>query len=568
MKHLALALALALGLAACGDDDPSGPTGTTPSLTSASPAEGTTGTEVRIDGTGLEAGATVSFGTLESDSVDHESGALFAFAPAGLTAGSTYDITVTNPGGQSDRLTAAFTAVAPSASRVNGVSKPTGLQGMTIIIEGSGFGDDLALSGGKVWFTNSDGTEIEAVIADSAADWTNTFIVTSVPTGVTDTSSLWVETSTGESERIEFRLIQSGTFSPSTISWTQTTALPQGLQGLGAVFVPVEEGITPANYVFVAGGGDSLGVATDVVYRATVDETGALGAAWSSLTGLPAARAYHATAAATGYTAALDTTTTAAYIYVIGGQAADSSVVATVYIGHVSLAGEVTGWTTGEPLPQALHSASAVLFRGFVYVSGGAGADGAPVTTVYRAAVAEDGTLGAWETLPAALPVAAAYHSMLNFGPFLYVVGGDSTAVAPWQATTSGGELSDVYKARINLRTGELTAEGWEATTFMGKGRSNHSTVFAGGDLFVTSGIYSGQAGSSENIYGSVASDGTVAAWNGATGSNTIGAVLGYHLYNQAAVAFIDAAGNGHVLVLGGAHRASAGTPSAAVVYY
>ncbi|MBW3555124.1 MAG: IPT/TIG domain-containing protein, partial [Gemmatimonadetes bacterium] len=426
MKHLALALALALGLAACGDDDPSGPTGTAPSLTSASPAEGTTGTEVRIDGTGLEAGATVSFGTIESDSVDLESGALFAFAPAGLTAGSTYDITVTNPGGKSDRLTAAFTAVAPSASRVNGVSKPTGLQGMTIIIEGSAFGDDLALSGGKVWFTNSDGTNIEAVIADSAADWTNSFIVTSVPTGVSDTSSVWVETSTGESERIEFRLIQSGTFSPSTINWTQTTALPQGLQGLGAVFVPVEEGTAPANYVFVAGGGDSLGVATDVVYRATVSETGALGDAWASLAGLPAARAYHATAAATGYTAALDTTTTAAYIYVIGGQAADSSVVSTVYIGHVDLAGDVTGWATGEALPQPLHSASAVLFRGFLYVSGGAGADGAPVSTVHRAAVAEDGTLGAWETLAGALPVAAAHHSMLNFGPFLYVVGGDS----------------------------------------------------------------------------------------------------------------------------------------------
>ncbi|HUG40232.1 MAG TPA: hypothetical protein VMM12_07100 [Longimicrobiales bacterium] len=569
MKRLmVLAMAVALSAVACGDDDPSGPAITPPTLTAASPSQGTVGTEVRIDGTGFVAGASVWFNQLPSSSVDLENGALFALAPSGITEGTSYDLIVANPDGGADTLLAAFTAVGPEASRVNGVSKPTGLQGMTIIIEGSGFGDAVALSGGKVWFTTTTGTDIEAVVTDSANDWTDGFIVTSVPTGVTDTSFLWVQTVTGVSDSIEFRLIQSGTFSPSTINWSQTTALPQGLQGLGAVFVPVEEGSTPANYVFAVGGADTLLAATDVVYRATVQASGGLGGVWTPLAGLPAPRAYHATAAATGYTAALDTTTTAAYIYVIGGVDADSAVVATVFVGHVNLAGDVTGWSATQPLPQPLHSAGAVLFRGFLYVAGGTGTDSAAVAKVYRAPVAADGSLGAWEDLAAALPVATSHHSFLNFGPFLYVVGGDSaTAAAPELATNTGGELANVYRTRVNLRTGGLS-EAWDSTTWMGKGRSKHSTVFAGGDLFATSGVYSGQAGSSENIYGSVASDGSVDAWNGATGSNTIGSLLGYHLYNQAAVAFIDAAGEGHVMVIGGAKRGAAGQPSAAVVYY
>jgi hypothetical protein len=84
----------------------------------------------------------------------------------------------------------------------------------------------------------------------------------------------------------------------------------------------------------------------------------------------------------------------------------------------------------------------------------------------------------------------------------------------------------------------------------------------------VTSGVYSGQAGSSENAYAAINSDGTIGSWNGATGAETIMSEIGISLYNQAAVTFIDAAGAAHVLVLGGANRADEGSPSAAVLYY
>jgi hypothetical protein len=102
----------------------------------------------------------------------------------------------------------------------------------------------------------------------------------------------------------------------------------------------------------------------------------------------------------------------------------------------------------------------------------------------------------------------------------------------------------------------------------MGKARSKHSTLAAGGALLTSSGVYGGSAGSSENQYANLNADGTVGSWQGATGVNTIAGLLGYSLYNQAAVSFVDASGHGHVMLLGGADRATAGKASAAVVYY
>src|SRR5262249_20830336 len=130
-----------------------------------------------------------------------------------------------------------------------------------------------------------------------------------------------VRTATGTNSPVSFNLISGSTFSPSTISWTQTAALPQPLQGLGAAFVPAANAnVSAANYVFVVGGAaDQTNAATTSVYRAQTQQSGALSAWTPATTPLPVARAYHATVAASAYTAAFDTTTTEAYLYAIGG---------------------------------------------------------------------------------------------------------------------------------------------------------------------------------------------------------------------------------------------------------
>ena len=270
------------------------------------------------------------------------------------------------------------------------------------------------------------------MIADSVNDWTNSFIVTTVPQGVTSASQITVQTASGTSGAITFTLLTGGTFSPSTISWTATSSMPTPLQGLAAAFVPAANASNPTNYVYVVGGAaDSTDVATTSVLRAPVQQTGALGA-WNSgaaMTQLPSARAYHALTAATAYNSPIDTTTTNGYLYAIGGVDDAGKTLNTVVYSKIALDGTLGAWQTAPALPVALHSSNAVLFRGYVYVVGGADSTNAPSAAAYRALVASDGSLGAWQTLPA-LPNHTDYYTLLNFGPYLYAVGGTR---ASWQ---------------------------------------------------------------------------------------------------------------------------------------
>jgi len=406
----------------------------------------------------------------------------------------------------SDKGTGPAPLGKPVITQVNGVTEPVGLIGMTVMIEGASLGD---LARGKVYFRGTGGARIQATVAN--ADWTDAFIVTTVPQGTADSSKIWVETTGGVSDSISFTLISSGLFSPSNITWSTASALPQPLQGLGAVAVRIGRGSTKGSWVYTVGGADPANVAGKAVYRAPVMADGGVGP-WSPMTSEPAARAYHTVVAATPSTARIDTTV-AAYVYALGGVDAAGATVGTVEFTRVGL----------------------------------------------------DGGLTAWQSV-AALPTATAYHSMVSFGPFVYVVGGDNGTVAPTLNTLSGSETNAAYVGRIDMRNGTLPA--WAPATGMGKARSKGAVVAAGGSLLVSSGIYAGQAGSSENTYASITADGSLASWNGATGPNTIDVLLGYAVYNTATVFFLDAQGRGHVMLLGGANRSTAGQPSAAVVYY
>lgn len=552
-------------LAGCGKDA-TGPEIDTPLPTSITPAFGTVGTEVRIEGAGFSERVTVRFGDLESPRVTNVAGALFAVAPSGLEADGTYAVRVLNEGVKQDTAGLTFTAVAPDIDRVNGVTKPTGLRGMTLILEGEAFSDSLDLSQARVFFSSETGTPIQAAIADPARDWTDRFVVTVVPQAIGDVSWIWVETPTGVSDSVEFRIIQSGLFSPSLINWTKTTPLPEPLQALGAVFVPIEDGPAPANYVFVTGGADAAATPVNGVLRAVVEQNGALAGNWQQASFLPEARAYHATLAATPFTAAIDTATTGAFLYVLGGLDAAGQPTASVSYSRIDRVGAMDAWQPTTPLPAAVRSPSAVVFAGWVYVVGGADAQGNAVTSTWRAPIADDGSLGTWEAMTP-LPEAAAHAALVNFGPFLYSIGGETGTTTPTRASQTGSETSNVVFARIELRTRDL-GSGWLVTESMAKSRSKHGAIFAGGSLLVTSGIYAGNPGSSENTYAGINADGTLKSWNGATGSETIDVELGMSLYNQAVVTFIDDAGFGHVLVLGGADRENEGIPSAGVVRY
>src|SRR6266852_5342129 len=303
----------------------------------------------------------------------------------------------------------------PVVTLVNGATLPSAAIGATVVIQGSNFG------------------------TGQAGAWSNMLIVTTVPAGAV-TGNLVVKTSGGTSTAVVFTIAAKVAFNPSTILWTSTTALPVGLSG-HAVAAATLPGTAPTSVVYVVGGADSTNTPRASVLYATVSNTGALSASWTTTTVLPAPIAF---AAAVVATPANSPVTGTSYLYVLGGDStASGKPVATVYLGTLNASGAVTSWSTTSALPATVHSCAGVIFNGNVYVAGGSGSGNAPVATVYRAAIQSDGTLGAWQTLTS-LPFARSYFGFGVNGTFLYAFGGDSGTVTPNDSSLRGSVISDV----------------------------------------------------------------------------------------------------------------------------
>lgn len=565
IQRLATTAVLAGALAACGGGGDSTAPGVAPTIVGVTPSQGTAGTELTINGTDFRNGLTVRVGTAAATAVEVASPTVvYASVPAGVTAGQAYDVAVRNSDGTEARRTGAFTAVAPTLLYVNGATKPSGNAGSTVILEGRAFGD--AQGTGQVLFSDGAGGTIAATIA-SAADWTDGFVLTTVPAGAA-TGDVRVQTATGTSAALSFTVTTSTQFSPSAISWTSTTALPVGVSGHDAAFATVQGTTTTSNIVYVTGGADSTYAPRNNVSFATIQADGHL-SAWTSTAALPAPLAFHASVIATPANSRVKGV---GYIYVLGGASnASGTPTNSVYRGALSSDGSIASWTTVGSLPAAVHSLGAILFRGDLYILGGSAAGNVPVSTVYRARLDSLGALGSWQQQPQ-LPAARTYNGVAQFGGHLYAFGGESGTVTPNDSnyTNNATKLSEIAYARINLRTGDLAAQTWTVNaSALTKATSKHTAVVAGGSVLVTAGLYNGAAtGSTEETYAQINSDGSVGSLNGATGAHTIISAGGKNLFNHAALSYVDANGVAHVLVLGGDDVNAPGKKRAEVWFY
>lgn len=564
-RLLSVAAACTL-MVAC--DDPTGPEpdGPPPTVSAVEPATGTAGTELKITGANFRTGAGVQVGDLTATGVDVTSGTeVFALVPSGVMVDSTYDVTVTNSDETTVTFPDAFTAVAPTLDFVNGATKPSGKAGSTVIVEGKAFGD--IQGAGNVLFSDGSGGTVAATIA-SSDDWTDSFIITTVPSGA-DSGPILVETATGQSESLEFTVTESVTFSPSTINWTETQPLPAAVSGHGALFVPIDDDTeTTVQYVYVSGGAGNDAVPVTDVYYNTIQADGSVSATWETGTSLLNARTHHAVVAATPFNSK---SPGSGFLFAMGGVDTEGGQPVSS-ITRIPLNNDGTMGTAEDAgtLPMPLHSFGAVVFRSTVYIAGGATTDDEPVANVYRAAIDTLGDLGDWEELTA-LPEARSYHQFVGFGGFLYAVGGETAAESIDDAdfNNNSTKLNTVAHARINLRNGLLDS-GWTVSASqMNKARSKHAALAAGGSLFVSSGLYAGAGtGSSENSFAGINSDGTIGSFNGATGSNTLLSVGGSNLFNTRGITYVDGSGVAHVMILGGDNVDTLGSKSAKVLFY
>ena len=553
-----------VAVTACGGSDSTGPKGAPPTILSVSPAQGTVGTELTITGTEFRTGATVRVGTFAATDVQVANATtLYAKVPTGVVVGPAYSVTVDNGNGTATH-DAAFTAVAPTLVYVNGATKPSANAGSTVILEGGAFGD--VQGAGQVLFSDGAGGTVAATIA-SPDDWTDTFIITTLPTGAA-TGDVKIKTATGTSAALTLTLVGNSQFSPSAIQWTNTTSLPAAVSGHSAAFATVQGATSANNFVYVTGGAGDTNVPGTNVWVASVLASGQLGP-WTSGSPLPAGRAFHASVVATPFNSRVKGT---GYLYVFGG-ASDTAGAPTntIYRAPLQADGGVGSWESLGTLPAPLHSTDAVMFRGEIYIAGGSTTGNAPVATVYRARLDSLGALGAWQSM-AALPSARAYHGLAQFGGSLYVFGGETAALSPndANAASSATRLNEVVYAKLDLRTGAINAAGWVVNSSgLTKAVGKHTAVAAGGNVLVTAGLYNGAStGSSEESYAQFHTDGTVSSFSGATGSHTITSAGGSNLFNHAALSYVDAAGVAHVLVLGGDDVNAPGKKRAEVWFY
>ena len=559
---LLLLMGTMISYTACKKDDEIMPILSKPLVESVAPSEGTIGTEIAIKGADFSENAKVFVGTIESHTVERvDAMNLYAIVPAGIAHNVLLPVTVRNADGGEVKIENAFKTIVPDLDFVNSATKPSGNIGSTVILEGNAFGD--VQGEGRVYFTDASGNPLEATIA-TADDWTNTFIVTTVPTGAVD-GDIKVKTATGISNVLPFDVTDGAAFSPSNISWTKAADLPLAVSSHQAVYATVEDvaGLTN-RFVYVTGGKST--VAQNQVLMGQIGLTASV-AAWVPTTSLTTALSSHGSIAATPFNSKVSGS---GFLYVLGGINASGEIVNTVSAAPLNQDGTVGAWRTETALPEPLHSMGVTMFRGSIYVSGGATTNNVAVAKVYRSQINTEGRLGAWELLTV-MPQARAYHGFVSFGGYLYAVGGETGTDSPDNNnfTTNATKTNSVIAAKINLRTGLITDAGWSVSSTMSKERSKHSALAVGGTLFVSSGLYSGAGnGSSENTYASFGENGAVGSFSGATGSRTLQAVGGNNLFNQAGVSYMDANGGLHVMIIGGADVSAPASKQAESMYY
>lgn len=450
----------------------------------------------------------------------------------------------------------------PVITAMNGGLAGSGSAGSLFVIDGTGFGTLGAPAGGySVDFKDVTSGSIvaPATVNYAAGGWTDAVIIGTVPNLPPGTTyKVTVTTAGGTSNAMDFLVVASVAFSPSTITWSASTStLPAAMQGFPSVVSTLVSTTTTTSYIYILGGNIATSATaangkaanTDAVYMSRLDNTtGGLATAWTPTTALPAKLGFSAAVFANKFNSFVDGN---GHVYVMGGLNSQGTATTVVYHAVVNDDGGLGAWTETTALPQALSSHGAVIYRNHIYVAGGNGTDGNPVKTVYSAKVKSDGTLEAWTAQPD-LPEVRAYHQFVTVAGYLYVIGGDNAAADPLKAT-AGSSADTIYYNQINLANGNLVNATWSSNaTGTGKPREKFSAVVAGSDIVVTGGLYAGQLGSSESRYAQINSDGSVGAANGATGTNTIDSLSGFNPYNQSTAFFADASGKPHILILGG----------------
>lgn len=283
---------------------------------------------------------------------------------------------------------------------------------------------------------------------------------------------------------VQYAKINSdGTYS----SWMTTTSFTTARYSMG--FVAFN------GFMYLAGGNANSVLQSDTQY-AKINANGTLGP-WTAIASLTGTNATRYGNTMFGYND---------FLYSVGGNHA-TPLLSEVQYAPIDQPGSTGQWATSSPtitaLPAARLYAAVVAYNGFVYVMGGQSGSGTgtAVNTIYRAAIGNDGGIGAWTANATTLPVSRTGLAAVAYNNRMYIMGGSDGAATPTYFNTT-------YYADIAFGNGSIGA--WTASTNFGTGNTR---AFLGA---VAYGVYS-TVSSSGYLYAIGGSNGTAAANHYAT---------------------------------------------------
>jgi hypothetical protein len=472
-------------------------------INSATTASDSKGSAFIVDGTGF--GTLSGNGTTSGYSVDFRdaaSNAIVATASyagsgwtnldikavvptSGLTAGTSYKVTVTTPGGTSNAVSFLVTAsVALSPSTIAWASTsalPVALQGFPSVVA------PISVTSGGTTTTTA---HIYTFGGNTAASGTPSGMNSNVASVYSNT----LNDGTGGTT--------AGTLAAS--SWTtETNALPAARGfAAGAFASGLNSKVSGAGTVYVLGGLDASGAATSTVYYASFGSNGSVGT-WAATTALPAARYASSAVAYRGH------------VYVVGGADATTTPAATVWSAPINSDGTLGAWSTLPSLqaPVAYHRLVAV--GGVLYVLAGTSSAAVDPTSAVQSAgsvkdiyynpINPDGTLAntGWAANPSSLNKTNEKNTVVAIGSDVLASGGlyNGATTGSSEETYSTQSTTDSSLGSFNGATGSHTISGTSggynffnhsAALYVDPAGNPHVLILGGQSLSPVVGVQSG----------------------------------------------------------------------------
>lgn len=171
---------------------------------------------------------------------------------------------------------------------------------------------------------------------------------------------------------------------------------------------------------------------------------------------------------------------------------------ATIITAMINPDGSLGAWTAAGSLPGAVAGSRAVAIKNRIYILGGGYNGSAYVNTSYWATINADGTLGAWNTLPA-MPNIQCWNQTLVTRDRVYVIGG-------WNGSAA---VSNVYWASINA-DGSLGS--WATGPSLPYATNGHAMFVAKNRVHIIGGN-NGNTVYSTRVSAVINADGSLGGW-------------------------------------------------------